>query len=401
MGNPSLPEATPHRIKTLLHINEKQVRLVMTEKSWLESLAQDQLLKAAQQPHVHIAVGMPDLHPGPEQPIGASFISKDYIYPHFVGGDIGCGMAFYALNQKHKSLNLNKLIKSLSGLDEPISPDFQYQNQAISEHYCYKKHKVGLGTIGQGNHFAEFQVIDTMHNPEIFERLGLDSNMTFLLIHSGSRGFGSAILDQHIHKNGTKPLEVMSEEGQTYLRKHDFANQWAQLNRALIAERFMQKIGSNGRLILDSSHNTVTPLSDQEKALLRLEGNYWNHRKGAAPSHGTLIIPGSRGSLSYLVQTTPDLELQALANFSLAHGAGRKWKRKDCKKRLDDYHTIKSLQTTKLGGRVICEDAQLLYEEAPEAYKNIHQVIDDLKTAGLISVIATLKPIVTYKVKKG
>ena len=49
---------------------------------------------------------------------------------------------------------------------------------------------------------------------------------------------------------------------------------------------------------------------------------------------------------------------------------------------------------------VICEDKDLLYEEAPQAYKNIDAVIADLIGADLIEVVATLKPVITYKMRK-
>ncbi len=49
---------------------------------------------------------------------------------------------------------------------------------------------------------------------------------------------------------------------------------------------------------------------------------------------------------------------------------------------------------------MICEDKELLFEEAPQAYKNIDVVIDDMVQAGLISVVATLKPLITYKVRQ-
>ena len=55
---------------------------------------------------------------------------------------------------------------------------------------------------------------------------------------------------------------------------------------------------------------------------------------------------------------------------------------------------------TNLGGRVVCEERDLLYEEAPMAYKNIGVVIGDLVEAGLITVIATLRPLLTYKTRK-
>ena len=46
------------------------------------------------------------------------------------------------------------------------------------------------------------------------------------------------------------------------------------------------------------------------------------------------------------------------------------------------------------------EQRDLLYEEAPAAYKNIEAVIGDLVAAGLVSVIATLRPLLTYKTRK-
>ncbi len=49
---------------------------------------------------------------------------------------------------------------------------------------------------------------------------------------------------------------------------------------------------------------------------------------------------------------------------------------------------------------MICEDKGLLYEEAPQAYKNITIVIDDLVQAGLVDVLAVMKPLVTYKVRR-
>jgi len=86
--------------------------------------------------------------------------------------------------------------------------------------------------------------------------------------------------------------------------------------------------------------------------------------------------------------------------FSLAHGAGRKWSRSDSRGRLEKRFSVKDLARTQVGSHVICEDKQLLYEEAPQAYKNITTVIDDLVQSGLADVIAILKPLVTYKVRR-
>ena len=86
--------------------------------------------------------------------------------------------------------------------------------------------------------------------------------------------------------------------------------------------------------------------------------------------------------------------------WSLAHGAGRRWNRRSAKARLQDRYRADSLVRTEIGSAVICEDKELLYEEAPQAYKSIGIVISDLVEAGLIHVVATLKPLITYKVRR-
>ncbi len=108
------------------------------------------------------------------------------------------------------------------------------------------------------------------------------------------------------------------------------------------------------------------------------------------------MIPGSRGSFSYLVKPLGNGESRA---WSLAHGAGRKWARSEARLRMRERFGKEQLVQTSLGSRVICGDRDLLYEEAPAAYKNIEAVIQDLVDAGLVSVIATFRPLLTYKTR--
>jgi len=58
----------------------------------------------------------------------------------------------------------------------------------------------------------------------------------------------------------------------------------------------------------------------------------------------------------------------------------------------------KKLQSTKFGGAVICEDRQLLLEEASEAYKPVEDIVEDL--GDLADVIAVMRPLVTYKMRR-
>jgi release factor H-coupled RctB family protein len=67
---------------------------------------------------------------------------------------------------------------------------------------------------------------------------------------------------------------------------------------------------------------------------------------------------------------------------------------------LRDRFDEASLSRTQLGSRVICEDRDLLYEEAPQAYKDVGAVVQDLVDAGLVRVIATLRPLITYKLRR-
>jgi len=184
---------------------------------------------------------------------------------------------------------------------------------------------------------------------------------------------------------------VESVAGEEYLRGHNLAVRWANANRELIARRFAKKLRTEIIRLWDGCHNSITP---RENA----EGPVWLHRKGAIASAGEFVmIPGSRGTLSYLVKPIGDGTSHA---WSLAHGAGRKWARSETRLRMRERFDVMQLVQTPLGGRVICEERDLLYEEAPAAYKNIEAVVQDLVDAGLVSVIATFRPLLTYKTRK-
>ncbi|WP_309544975.1 RNA ligase RtcB family protein [Alkalilimnicola ehrlichii] len=210
-------------------------------------------------------------------------------------------------------------------------------------------------------------------------------------MHSGSRGFGERILRQHVDQFSHQGLREDTEEFAAYLRQHNQALLYARLNRELIARRMLERLAANGEPVLDVNHNLVAPVAYQGQSC-------WIHRKGATPAdQGLVMIPGSRGDYSYLVTPKPT----AASLYSLAHGAGRKWMRSDCKGRLSPRYRAEQLERTALGSRVICKDKALLYEEAPEAYKAIDSVIDAMLQADLITVVARFKPVLTYKTQGG
>lgn len=363
------------------------IHIIRSDESWIEGEAVRQLGITAKLPGITRAVGLPDLHPGKGIPIGAAFLSEGMIYPHLVGNDIGCGMALWDTDLPVRKFKLDRSVKKLSGFEEPWMGDSAAELTRIGlppDLWSY-----ALGTIGSGNHFAEFQKIESVQDPAIFDSLGMRKTHVMLLIHSGSRGLGEHILRQHIDQFKSGGLQTDTSAFKTYIQRHDDALHWAGLNRDIIATRFMDALGLIGQKHLDITHNSVTPYGQ----------NQWLHRKGAAPSDkGLVVIPGSRGTLTYLVRPRPENADMALR--SLAHGAGRKWKRSDAKARLSRRYSVSDLTRTPLGGRVICEDKALIYEEAPEAYKTIETVITDLTEAKLIDVVATLRPLITYKTRR-
>lgn len=361
------------------------VHLFASSQSWIEGEAVRQLYATAKLDGVTRAVGFPDLHPGKGSPVGAAFVTDGVIYPHLIGGDIGCGMALFKTDLLQRKVKLDRIASQRFDLehswDESVA-DFLTARDLESTEF-----DSALGTIGGGNHFAELQAVEKVLDAGEFKKLDLAKQQLVVLVHSGSRGLGENILRAHVDQYFGDGVDAGSFAAEEYLRGHDFAVRWAKANRELIARRFVATIGDEAEFLWDGCHNSIT----------RHEVS-WIHRKGAVVADGDfVVIPGSRGSLSYLVKPTGDGETHA---SSLAHGAGRKWARSDARQRMRERFSVSELVQTPLGGRVVCEERDLLYEEAPAAYKNIEAVIADLVAAGLVSVIATLKPLLTYKTRK-
>ena len=73
-----------------------------SKNNWIEGKAIEQLQSTAKLDGMRRVVGMPDLHPGRGNPIGAAFLTEKVIYPYLVGGDIGCGMGLWQTKHKIK-----------------------------------------------------------------------------------------------------------------------------------------------------------------------------------------------------------------------------------------------------------------------------------------------------------
>jgi len=319
-------------------------------------------------------------------PIGTAFLSEGVIYPALIGNDIGCGMTLFDTGIPVRKLKTDKLLRKLGG--DPESIIQQLSLECLDEMDGVMDDSLGmLGTLGHGNHFAEILELEATLDADACREMSLTKGNALLLIHSGSRAYGEALWRDFAAKHGDEGVFASSDDGVAYLERHMQLIRWASFNRRLVAKAFARLLSCELLEILDSTHNSITPFGDKK----------FIHRKGASAvdTGKPVVVAGSRGTFSYLVKPIGDLEEHL---FSLAHGAGRKWNRQSTAARVHEKHSdVQSLLQTKLGTKIICPSKELLYEEAPEAYKNIEDIINDLKSFGLAMPIAQLKPIVNIK----
>jgi release factor H-coupled RctB family protein len=239
-----------------------------------------------------------------------------------------------------------------------------------------------LGTVGGGNHFAEIARVDRVFDRETARTLGLSHDAQAVLVHTGSRGLGAVLAERHTAR-------TLTGEGiEPYLAELRAAVRYARANRFLVAYRLLSAagLGTDARIasVIDLVHNDVTAC----------DGCYV-HRKGAAPAakDAATVVLGSRGAPSFVMRGTGS----ARGLACVAHGAGRRMGRSEAVAKLKAKHTRASLTRTALGGRVIADDATIMYEEHPDAYKPIEPVIASLESDGLATRVASLVPMVTVK----
>ncbi|MDE1464159.1 RtcB family protein [Spartinivicinus poritis] len=435
------------------------VQILLPEHFDLDGKALKQLMSFAEAYHpnggaVKAVRATPDFHAGSLVPVGAVLsTTKDFIIPQAIGTDIHCGMRLHvadidiALWQEKKPLLVEKLrgdlllgsrdlpmaISSFAALfqngllgwiDEikkhPMgdlqTADFnQLENElesifeygslqgsckwAPESHTADKRNRIrdaSLATIGGGNHFVEFQYLEDIADNKQAFAWGLRKGQLSVMIHTGSRALGLHVGNYWSDKakrawpNGKKFPEagifpLYGELANDYFSAMNTAANYANLNRLLLAEivrrRIREVFGANIEmpLVYDAPHNIVTQESD-----------CYVHRKGATPAHAgqPVLIPGSMGHPSYLMM---GLGNQAFL-CSASHGAGR------AKPRHEMFRLNRDGKDIGLG----CIDCITLkedrrIEEAPGAYKDINAVVDVQIQNGIVSPVAKLAPLLTFK----
>jgi tRNA-splicing ligase RtcB len=236
-----------------------------------------------------------------------------------------------------------------------------------------------FGTLGRGNHFLEFQA-DA-------------ENRLWVMVHSGSRAMGPAIMEHHLERALKSPsnlsyLDRESPAGSAYLADASWAGLYAAANRLAMLTAVTQRLSAEFGVAADwsslihSDHNHVR--RERHFGL-----DFWVHRKGAqsASVDEPGIIPGSMGTSSFHVTGRG---CKVSLNSS-SHGAGRKLSRADARREVSERALHRQLSHVWFDHR----KAGALRDEAPSAYKDIHAVMRAQRE--LTRITRELRPLLSYK----
>jgi tRNA-splicing ligase RtcB len=342
---------------------------------------------------------MADAHQGYGLPIGGVLATQNCVIPYGVGVDIGCRMSLSIYEAKasylvNNDFQLKGLIKENARFGRHIFED-RNRNDAIFERSEFKDIKIlkklrnkayqQIGSSGGGNHFVEFGIvkitdIDNEFGLQIGEYMGL-------LTHSGSRALGANIARHYTNiaqelcylpkqAQHLAWLNLDSEPGQEYWAAMNLAGDYASACHHHIHRRMMKSLGMEVVATVENHHNFAWKehLENGEEVIV--------HRKGATPAgKGVLgIIPGSMTAPGFIVRGTGN----PLSLNSASHGAGRQMSRTKAKANLNMKMLKQELSKNKVtlfGGGL---------DEAPQAYKNIHDVM--AAQQDLVEVIGRFLP---------
>ncbi len=105
-----------------------------------------------------------------------------------------------------------------------------------------------------------------------------------------------------------------------------------------------------------------------------------------------VLIPGTMGTASYILVGT---EKAKETFFSVCHGAGRVMSRHAAIRQVQGSELRRQLEEK--GIVVRCLSNKGLAEEAPLAYKDIHNVVDVVVKANLAKLVVRLRPMGVVK----
>jgi tRNA-splicing ligase RtcB len=285
-----------------------------------------------------------------------------------------------------------------------------------------------LGTLGSGNHFIEIDWVEQIYDPAAAQVMGLHEGCLTVQIHCGSRGFGHQICTDYVQsfqgavkRYGIQladrelvcaPLE--SPEGIEYLAAMRAAANYAFANRQLLAhsarQAFEQVLAGKVRhwqlhQVYDLAHNMGKVESHMIAGKMV---KVCVHRKGATRAFGPgnadlpaeyqvtgqpVLVPGSMGTGSWVLAGTQGSMERSYG--SSCHGAGRLMSRSQAKREVRGDELRAELEAN--GIKIRAGSLSGLAEEAPQAYKDVDDVVNCVIGAGIARKVARLKPLAVIK----
>ena len=253
--------------------------------------------------------------------------------------------------------------------------------------------------------------------------MGCSEGQTYILIHSGSRGFGHQVCQDTLNSfvkqgyaEGLVDRQLVAAPIKSQAGKHYFAAMAAAANFAFnnrqqilhyVRQAFQEVCGiapEDIRLIYDVCHNIAkfeTHVIDGQQRKLCV------HRKGATRAYGPeapelapifrktgqpVLVPGDMGRASHLMVGLGN----PMTWCSACHGAGRARSRVQSMKSWQNKDPVHYMLTQ--GVQLKASSFRTIAEEMPDAYKNVDTVVEAVEEAGLANRVARLKP---YLVVKG
>src|SRR6185295_3539521 len=105
---------------------------------------------------------------GKGTPVGAAFVTDAIIYPHLIGGDIGCGIALFKTDLVLREVKLDRWAQIPFDLEHAWTHEIA--EVLAKEELDSTEFDETLGTLGGGNHFAEWQAVEEVLNPREFRK---------------------------------------------------------------------------------------------------------------------------------------------------------------------------------------------------------------------------------------
>jgi len=454
--------------------------IVYASKKMLDAIRQDeslqQVVNVATLPGiVGASLAMPDIHWGYGFPIGgvAAFDERSgVVSPGGVGYDINCGVRLLkteleagAVEGKVREI-INQLFRDIpTGVgshhrDFKLSQDDEKQvlkkgaRWAVEHGYgdsgdleCIEaggcipgadpqalsnraadRGKAQLGTLGSGNHFVEIQRVDEIYEESLASAMGLFPGQLTITVHTGSRGLGHQVCEDHIEMmlNASRKYGIEipdkqlccapigSKEAEHYLAAMAAAANFAFANRQMIMHWVREAL--EHRLHMAPSELGITLVYDVAHNIAKFEEHMVAghsrrllvHRKGATRAYPAghpeiskryrdigqpVLIPGDMGRYSFVLVGTQKAMEETFG--STCHGAGRLMSRHAAKRACRGRNIEHELEEQGIIVRGASHGT--VVEEVPEAYKDVADVVDCVHNAGISKKVAKLKPLGVIK----